>query len=185
SEALEAYETIVRDFPEDVFARTGKATLLVLLGRYEEAAALVLTDRAQTRGEWIGLHIRASIKMKQGISAEADRLFSTGMQCPWAEVRSRFIASRALLRIKTNRLKEAHVMIRSEHSLESKVIQIDIYRRMNRIAEAKSVLRELRGCPVAKIVEISRDLEQNMKPGKRTISDSEFFERELALLMTA
>jgi hypothetical protein len=76
-------------------------------------------------------------------------------------------------------------MIRSEHSLESKVIQIDVYRRMNKLSEAKAVLRELRDCSVAKIVEISRDLERNMGRGKRTVSDEEFSNREIELLLIA
>jgi tetratricopeptide (TPR) repeat protein len=183
--ALEAYESTVADFPQDVFARTGMATLLVLLGRYEEAAALVGTDRTQTREEWIGLHIRASIKLKQGHFDEADKLFSAGQRCPWADVRSRFTGARAVLRIRKSRLKEAAEMIRSEQSELSKVIQIDVYRRMKRIGEARSVLRELRDCHVAEIVKITQDLEQNMKPGKRTVSDDEFLDREFALLMAA
>ncbi len=100
AEALDAYEATIRDFPGDAVARTGKATLLVLLGRYEEAAALVRTDRTQTRDEWVALHIRASIKLKQNSLDEADRLLSTGTRCPWADQRSRFIGARAELRIK-------------------------------------------------------------------------------------
>jgi tetratricopeptide (TPR) repeat protein len=184
-EALEAYEATVRDFPQDAVARSGKAVLLIQLGRYEEAAALVRTDQTQTREEWIGLHIQASIKLKQERFDEADKLFSAGTQCPWAEVRSRFIGARAVLRIKTKQLKEAEALIRSERSVISKVIQIDIYRRMKRVGEAKSVLRELRGCGIAKIVEISRDLEQNMKLGRRTVSDDEFLEREIELLLAS
>jgi tetratricopeptide (TPR) repeat protein len=184
-EALEAYEATVRDFPYDVVPRNGKAALLVVLGRYEEAAALARTDRTQTRDEWIALHIRASIMLKQNSLDEADRLLSTGTRCPWADVRSRFIGARAVLRIKRKQLKEADALIRSEPSLESKVIQIDIYRRMKKVGEAKAVLRELRDCSVAKIVEISRDLERNMRPGKRTVSDDEFLDRELELLLVA
>jgi hypothetical protein len=159
--------------------------VLVLLGRYEEAAALVHVENAQARDEWIGLHIRASIKLKQGRVDEADRLFSEGMRCPWADVRSGFIGARAVLRMRMRKLKEADAMIRSERSAVSKVIQIDIYRRMNKVGEAKSILRELRDCHIAKIVEISRDLERNMKPGKRTVSDDEFLDRELELLLAA
>jgi tetratricopeptide (TPR) repeat protein len=184
-EALDAYEAAVRDFPNNAVARTGMATLLVLLTRYEEAAALVRTDQTQTRDEWIGLHIRASIKLKQNSFDEADRLLAQGAPCPWADVRSRFIGARAVLRMKRKQLKEADAMIRSEHSLESKVIQIDVYRRMNKLSEAKAVLRELRDCSVAKIVEISRDLERNMGRGKRTVSDEEFSNREIELLLIA
>ena len=82
AEALDAYEATIHDFPGDAVARTGKATLLVLLGRYEEAAALVRTDRTQTRDEWVALHIRASIKLKQNSLDEADRLLSTGTPLP-------------------------------------------------------------------------------------------------------
>jgi tetratricopeptide (TPR) repeat protein len=184
-EALEAYEAVTRDFPDNAAARNGKATLLVLLGRYEEATALVRTDRTQTRDEWIGLHVHANIKLKQNSLDEADKLLAAGTRCPWADVRSRFIGARAVLRMKRRQLKEADSMIRSEHSLESKVIQIDVYRRMNKVGEAKAMLRELRGCSYAKIVEISRDLERNMRPGKRTVSDDEFLNRELELLMVA
>ena len=184
-EALDAYEAAVRDFPNNAVARTGMATLLVLLTRYEEAAALVRTDQPQTRDEWIGLHIRASIKLKQNSFDEADRLLAQGAPCPWADVRSRFIGARAVLRMKRKQLKEADAMIRSEHSLESKVIQIDVYRRMNKLGEARAVLRELRDCSVAKIVEISRDLERNMGRGKRTVSDEEFSNREIELLLIA
>src|ERR1035438_10325950 len=53
-----------------------------LLGRYEEAAALVRTDRTQTRDEWVALHIRASIKLKENSLDEADRLLSTGTPLP-------------------------------------------------------------------------------------------------------
>ena len=184
-EALEAYEATVRDFPHAIVARTGKATLLVSLGRYAEALAMAPAEKPQTRDQWIWLHIRAAIELKQGRYALADDLFSTGTACPWAEVKSRFIASRALLRIRTKRLNEANEMIRSEQSLESKVIRIDIYRRMNRIGEARAVLREIRGCHVAQIDEISRDLERNMTAHKRTVSDDEFLEREFALLLAA
>jgi tetratricopeptide (TPR) repeat protein len=185
AEALEAYEATVRDFPEDVVARNGKATLLVLLGRYQAAAELVRVESPQTRDEWIGLHLRASIKLKQGRLDQADGLFSEGMRCPWADVRSAFLGARAVLRMRMKKLKEADEMIRADHSVVSRVIQIDIYRRMNRVGEARSVLRELRDCHIAKIVEISRDLERNMKPGKRTVSDDEFLDRELELLLAA
>ena len=92
---------------------------------------------------------------------------------------------RGALRVKTKRLKEAEAMIRSQGSLVSKVIQIDVYRRMKKVSEARSILRELRECPVADIARISRDLEQNMKPGRRTVTDDEFLDRELELLLVA
>ena len=184
-EALEAYDATLLDFSENLVARSGKAVLLVLQGRYAEAEALVNTPETRTQSEWVALHIRATIKLKQGAFEEADKLFSAGEQCPWVENRSRFIGSRAVLRIKTKRLKEAEAMIRSQSTLISKVIQIDVYRRMNRVSEAKSVLRELRDCGDAEIVRISHDLEQNMKPGRRTVSDNEFLDREIELLLAA
>jgi hypothetical protein len=146
---------------------------------------LVRTDQTQTRDEWIGLHILASIKLKQGRFDEADSLFSAGTRCPWADDRSRFVGARAVLRIKRKQLGEAEAMIRSESSVVAKVIQIDVYRRLKKVGEAQSVLRELRDCSIAKIVEISHDLERNMKPGKRTVSDDEFVEREIELLLAA
>ena len=185
SEALAAYEAISHDFPENEIARNGRGTLLVFLGRYAEAEALLRTDETRTYGEWVALHIRGTSKLKQGHFNEADELLSAGERCFWDEPRSRFIATRAVLRVKMRRLKEAESIIRSQHSLISKVIQIDVYRRMNKVSEAQSILRELRECRVADIAKISRDLEQNMKPGRRTISDDEFLDREIELLLAA
>jgi hypothetical protein len=157
----------------------------MLLGRHEEAANLLPVGNPHTRDEWVRLHIRASIEMKKGELAQAEKHLAPGLACPWADIRSRFVASRALLLIRKKRLKEADEIIRSEQSPESKVIRIDIYRRMKRIGEAKAVLREIRDCQVAKIAEISRDLEANLMGHRRTVSDDEFFERELVLLLAA
>ena len=159
--------------------------MLVLLRRYDEAARLAQVDQPATGPEWVSLHILACIRLKQGRFDEADKLFAQGTQCPWVDVRSRCISSRALLRVKTKRLREAHEMLRSEKSLEAKVIQIDIFRRLKRIGEAKSMIRDLRDCGVTKIIEFSRLLEENMKPGPRTVTDDEFFDREFELVLSA
>ncbi len=184
-EALAAYESTVRDFPQNAVARNGKASVFVRMGRYQEAEALVATEQTQTRVEWIALHILATIKLKLGKHGEAEKLFAKGAGCLWADVKSRFIAAQAVLLMDRKQLSEADALIRSERSLESKVVQIDIYRRMNRISDARKVLLELSDCKVASIIEISRDLERNMGPGPKTISNEKFVEREIEMLMAA
>ena len=184
-EALAAYESTVCDFPQNVVARNGQASVFVRMGRYQEAEALVATQQTQTRDEWIALHILATIKLKLGKHGEAEKLFAKGAGCLWADVKSRFIAAQAVLLMDRKQLSEADALIRSERSLESKVVQIDIYRRMNRISDARKVLLELSDCKVANIIEISRDLERNMGPGPKTISNEKFVEREIEMLMAA
>ena len=184
-EALAAYESTVRDFPQNSVARNGQASIFVRMGRYQEAEALVATQQTQTRDEWVALLILATIKLKLGKLGEAEKLFAKGAGCLWADLKSRFVAAQAVLLMDKKQLSEAGVLIQTERSLESKVVQIDIYRRMNRISDAKKVLLELSDCKVASIIEISRDLERNMGPGPKTISNEKFVEREIEMLMAA
>ncbi len=184
-EALEAYQATVQDFPQDVVARCGLAGVFLALGQFDEAFGLLSARPPQTRDEWISFHMRAAVEMKRGRFKEADALFARGAQCPWADVRTGFIATRALLRVRTKRLEAAAELIRSEQSPVAKVIRIDIYRRMGRKSEARPLLRELRDCKVAKVIEITRDLEESMRPGGRRFSDDEFFEREFELVLAA
>jgi tetratricopeptide (TPR) repeat protein len=107
-EALQAYNAVITDHPENMFAKNGRACALIQLGRFAEAL-LVLDVQQPTRfDDWVSFHIKGMTLLKQGQIVEAVDLFRLGLRdCPWHDERRYFASALAVAEMRLGQLDAA------------------------------------------------------------------------------
>ena len=119
-EALAAYEDTIARFPDNVFGRIGRASILADLGRFEEAreALGAIADEPRTQSDWVAHHIICTINLRRGVdTALADRMQHLVATCPYPAHRRFFETTLAMVRLKLRRTAEAR------SSLEALVVR--------------------------------------------------------------
>ena len=79
-EALTAYQSTMRDHPDNVVSRNGCACVLALFARLDEALAMLPDVLPVTREGWIGYHIRGMILLRQNRFKVAVQVFKDGVR---------------------------------------------------------------------------------------------------------
>ena len=85
AEALSAFEQAIREHPEDMVAKNGRACVFVEMGRWDEALLDLPTLSDRHQQNWVGLHIRGMILLTTGQLPAARQIFEAGLaECPFA-----------------------------------------------------------------------------------------------------
>ncbi len=114
-EALSAYETTIERFPENVVARNGRASLLILMGRYQDARAFLPDDNLVSLQDWIGYHILAMSYLRAGENDEAIRRLSHGVRhVPWSKQRSYFVTALGVAKMMNKIFDEALELLQTD-----------------------------------------------------------------------
>lgn len=103
AESIKAYEDIIEKYPSFGAARFGKASALAIVGRFEEALGLLaLSDRkTRMRSDWVCLHVRGMIALRQGQLDKAEAIFEDGSaKSQFYDQRSYFASALALVKLK-------------------------------------------------------------------------------------
>ena len=78
-EALDAFDQIISQHPEDVVAKNGRAVVLAYTGRYDEALSSLPTGTPLTMNDWISYHIRGMIHFRLSDFDIAQNIFQRGI----------------------------------------------------------------------------------------------------------
>jgi tetratricopeptide (TPR) repeat protein len=78
--AAASYRAIRAEFPYDPFSRSGLATVLLMLGDYDGALALLPDSLPEVRQDWVAWHIRGMVLLRSGRTNEALRVFRHGLK---------------------------------------------------------------------------------------------------------
>ena len=94
-------------------AKTGRASVLVLLTRWSDAlSALPTCEVTRTKSDWISLHIRAMVALKTGDFSAADKMLQNGIShCRFHDCQDYFHGAMASLRIHQAALADAALEI--------------------------------------------------------------------------
>jgi len=128
-EALLAYRDTTATFPHNRVARNGLASTLVLMSRHEEARAMLGTPEPVCLADWIDLHVRGMIFLKEGNLEEAVAIFQKGLDCPFPRQRAYFRTALAIAKLRAKEY-EAAARLASEDRLAgtlSAVIRLHAY----------------------------------------------------------
>ena len=107
--ALEAYDLFISKFPNNGFCRNGRASVLVALGRYQEAIEMLNEkEKPASKSEWVAYHIKGMAFLRRGELTEAEKIFEWGLrECSWISQREYFKTALASLRIRQEKYHEA------------------------------------------------------------------------------
>ena len=78
-EALASYETVIKEFPRDVFARNGRLSLLLSMGLPRQVWEETADWDPRRDANWVGLHIRAVAAVRLGLFEPARTLLERGL----------------------------------------------------------------------------------------------------------
>ncbi|MHB1703517.1 MAG: tetratricopeptide repeat protein [bacterium] len=126
TKALDAYNLFIDKFPYNGFYKNGKASVLVGLGRYQEALT-ILNEREKpaSKTEWVAYHIRGMAYLRKGELTEAEKIFEWGLkECSWVSQREYFKTALASLRIRQEKYLEAISLVEEINNPRIKPVAI-------------------------------------------------------------
>ena len=187
-ESLQEYTATVRDFPQDVVARTGAACVCMAQGNWDTALRWLGTPTATQPVNWVGMHVQAMIYLQIGRTQEAMKLLERGTtQSPW-EQRRYFKSGLAYARLLARQPRQAAQALAQETTPVARVLQMHIYTELNEAAKAKEAFEAAtRLTREPRVVELTNELAARAKllNRKPVHSDQWVFDRELELLLAA
>ena len=90
-----------------MFSRNGRAFVLVLLGRFEDAIQSLPSGEPNTYEEWVGLHIRGMAYIRQGSVDDAVAIFRRGVdRAPGPSLQNYFRTALAAALIRQRRFTD-------------------------------------------------------------------------------
>lgn len=108
--SLEAYDRAA-EYGEDVVVQTGRASVLVLMRRWDDALD-ALHEAERDGGDWVTRHIRAVIFLRTNRREDARSILRDGVNnCPESESRDYFRATLAQLLIPEGKLQSARELV--------------------------------------------------------------------------
>lgn len=109
-QSLEWFSKALKKFPGHKPAQIGKASLLVLLNRSEEAAEMLQDLEVESEIDWLAFHALCMAKLRMGHTEEAITALERGRNnAPWSRTRGYFSASLGFAYYKQGRMKQAAI----------------------------------------------------------------------------
>ena len=191
-QALQEYDSTIRDFPQDAVARTGKASLLVLLGRLDEAQAYLPKTTPRTQTDWVAIHIRGMIAMRQGHLDVAITTFQRGIrENPWVADRTYFRSALAVARLRRKEFRQAAEVIAEESAPlcpACDVLRMHAFGALGEISEAQQASDRLTVVRLPTVIVLREELsERYLSQGyaRARHSDDWVFDQECRLVLAA
>ncbi|MGA2134168.1 MAG: hypothetical protein ABSH50_17890, partial [Bryobacteraceae bacterium] len=187
-ESLREYTATVRDFPQDVFARTGAACVCMVQGNWDTALRWLGNPTATQPVNWVGMHVHAMIYLRMGRTQDAMKLLERGStQSPW-EHRRYFKSGLAYASLLAGQPRQAAQALAQETTPVARVLQMHIYTVLNESTKAKEAFESAsRLTREPRVVELTAELAARARllTRKPIHSDQWVFDRELELLLAA
>ncbi len=187
-EALQEYDRTIQEFPHSEVPRNGKASTLVMLGRYKEALRLLPSGSPRTREEWIAFHIRGMAHMKRGQLQVAVRIFERGIrENPWSDERTYFRSALAMARLRRNELRKATETLGDQPGVLCDVLRIHAFGRLGQKKRVRESLERLKGNRQPFLAPLRNELAARYVRGRGggRRSSRWIFNQECALLLAA
>jgi tetratricopeptide (TPR) repeat protein len=149
-EALAAYDETIRDFPENVVARNGRAWILTLLGRGDEALQILPASSPVTAQDWIALHMRGMVLLRQGNSNGAIKIFRQGIERdPSPAQKDFFRTALAVAMLRNKQFQKAGEVIaeiaRPSLQMEVNILKLHAFGALKISNRAREAYNELAG----------------------------------------
>lgn len=126
-EAIADYRAILADHPWNRFVSVALCTALACAKQYAEALERIGDADPVTSNDWIALHVKGMIFLRQERFDEAIRVFEYGLShTPWASQRENFGAGLALARIKRRAFRAAVEALGAEQ--ERRILSFEVFR---------------------------------------------------------
>jgi tetratricopeptide (TPR) repeat protein len=188
-DAFDAYNATIQRFPLDSVARVGRLAILVMLGRCDEARQLLPTASPRTSSEWVALHLRGMIHLREGDLPSAASIFRQGVESPFAEHRSYFRTALAVTELRRANWESAADWASNsgDNRPVAHVIRLQCFGELLRSHEAASAYESVRREKDPNVAAVRDELAAryiSKPPGHIRKSDDWVFERECWLLMS-
>jgi tetratricopeptide (TPR) repeat protein len=186
-DALREYEATAKEFPQNVVARTGAASVCVLMADYELATGWIGPLVNVEPVNWVGLHILGMIHLRTGRADDAIALFERGLREGPFEDRRFFRSGLAYARLLVKDLDQAASILEDEPSVVSRVLQIHIYGELDQTEKARRAYDIVRSNRNPRVIELTAELVARARLEKRAParSDQWVLDREFELLLAA
>ena len=157
--AIEAFERVEKLRPEFAPAKFHKASVLAILGQYEEALALLPEEAPRTRSEWIAEHVKGMIYLRLGKLEKALDVFARGvLHNQFAKERRYFENAHAIAQIRQKDFQRALSHARSGEGIAANVLKFHSYAALGREVEARREFQNLDRDPRPAVAELSKEI---------------------------
>jgi hypothetical protein len=188
-DALREYDDILVRFGNSRYARTGRLSVLVLLGRYQEALREITDTKPETLSDWVDYHLRGMIALRTHDIPTATKIFEDGANhSSWHEVRVRSRRALAVARLSESRFREALESLADECLPVADVLRLHALGVLGETERAKESFARVRSIDVPVVVSLREELaDRYLAPGQSGPhkSDHWVFERECEMVMAA
>lgn len=188
-ESLAAFTDTVERHPENVVARNGRASVLVIQRRWGELPPPNTSPR--TSSEWVGLHIHGMGALIRGELEEAAAVFERGVRdCPWLSSRDYFRGALALVRLRqgeTESVLSSLDEVRSANLTHwNNLVRVHAFCGVRRHEEAIAILDQIPHVDTPLVLELTRELRRRaLDEGRARHSEGWLIEQEAILLLAA
>lgn len=192
--ALDAYDSVIAEYPADAFARNGRASLLGAMGLYEEALEWLPSSMPVTAQDWIGYHIRGMVLSLMGRDDEAMQVFEEGIRSdPIPRSRDYFRTAMALAQLRRNRIHDASSTLAEIDSAESTlrvpvgILRLHTFGALGRREDAGTAYRTLSDVSAPRLILLRDELHRRYLEDEAPEYDDDwvFGEETRCLLMAA
>ena len=140
---------ILKRWPHWETARNGKAAVLVIKGQFDQALALIPSERPSTQSDWIAWHIRGMIFLRRNQIKEAVAFFEDGRQTtPLRREKRYFESALSAAKLRDGKPDEAALALVEAGTPLPTILRLHAFSAMGNTARATSIYRLLvESCP--------------------------------------
>jgi tetratricopeptide (TPR) repeat protein len=167
--ALAAYDDIIHRWPERLGARHSKAAVFVLLGRFDEAEALLPSSPPESLDEWIAYHVRGMILLRKERISDAIAHFESGLRTlPYARERDYFQNALAVAYLHQERYDRIEELIPQPNEPISNVLLLHASAATGQTARASRILNVVERSGVAEVIELGKEIARRFRLSNET-----------------
>lgn len=142
--ALTALDIVTNDFPFNAMAVSAKASLLIAMGRIQDAERLLPHGRPKTQAEWSRFVLRTMIVQdRDGIGAASAQLEWALSNCPFFVQRRTLRNTLTSMELRRRHWREARRAVESAPTEVSDVIALHAFAASNRPGHARHILERI------------------------------------------
>jgi tetratricopeptide (TPR) repeat protein len=185
-DAIDAYDGILQIWPGYEAARNGKAAILVIRGRYDEAISLLPSGKPLTANDWVGWHIRGMVMLRKNALDDAvEFLEEAHKTIPFAREKRYFDGALGIARLRQSKFEQAALALVDSAGGLSNVLRFHAHAGMGNVARAQTLYGELKNrCP-AQIIDIRDAIAGRfgLAPAVAAHNDNWIFGREMEAML--
>lgn len=187
-ESIKTYDLLLSRLPHYEHAKIGKAAVLVILGRFEEAQHLLGNVRLGTRPWWRAQRILGAIAVRKQQFGEALSIFLRGVrESQFHSERAQFQNAIALAKLAMGQYDEAIAAAEQGTGSVAKIISLQSYFQLGDRAKAVSLSNDLNESATPSIIFLRDVIASRYKQWEAPISseDSALIDQQTEVFLQA